>query len=145
MAGLQFKLTLPSGVSIPENVEGLITTLTDRTEGMTVLGLKDSEEDNSYLFVLLSLDGHSILGKEGAIVNIPLNLASEMDMGIYETCIEDVQMATSALETLTPADAKSDLTIRNYELGDINDDGYIDVADLTASVPTPPDATIPPR
>lgn len=134
IAGIQFKLTLPNNVSIDNNDKHLIASLTERTEGMTVLGGKDPDEDNSYLFVLLSLDGHSISGEEGAIMNIPLNVAPEMATGYYEMKLEDVQMATSTFETLTPADATSDLTVRNYDIGDINDDGYIDVADLTASV-----------
>ena len=134
IAGLQFMLTFPEGVSVEEKGDFLIASITERTEGLKTMGMKSPDEDNSYLFVMFSLEGHSISGMEGAILNIPLNIGSDMSMGDYEIKIEDVQMATSAFETLIPADAISDLTIRNYALGDVNDDGYIDVADLTAAV-----------
>lgn len=132
--GVQFKISLPMGVRISEDFSGLTTSTTERSQGWTIMGHKDPDADNSYLFVAFSMDGSSLSGNEGAIMNVPLNVDSDMKTGDYPVNIENVQMTTLSFETLAPSDATSDMAIRNYALGDINDDGYIDVADLTAAV-----------
>ena len=55
IAGLQFKLTLPEGASLVEEDNQPVATLTERTEGFTVMGLKDPDDDKSYSFVVFSL------------------------------------------------------------------------------------------
>ena len=132
--GLQFKLTLPEGVSVAEDEEGLITSTTDRTRSMTIMGSKDPEEDNSYIFVLLSLDGNAIAGNEGAVMNVKLDIAPDVAPGDYEIKIEDVYMTTSSYETLNSAEATSDLTVKDIMLGDVNNDGIINVTDAIGVV-----------
>lgn len=132
--GLQFKLTLPEGVSVAEDEEGLITSTTDRTNGMTVMGRKDPDADNSYLFVLLSLEGNTITGNEGVFMNVKLNIDSDVDLGDYEIKIEDVYMTTASYETLHPAEATSDLIMTDIVMGDVNNDGVINVTDAIGVV-----------
>lgn len=132
--GLQFKLTLPEGVSVAEDEAGLITSTTDRTSGMTIMGSKDPEEDNSYIFVLLSLEGNAISGNEGAIMNIKLNIAPDVALGDYEIKMEGVYMTTSSYETLNPAESTSDLMVTDIMLGDVNNDGIINVTDAIGVV-----------
>lgn len=132
--GLQFKLTLPDGVTVAERNDMLVTSTTERTEGMTIMGKKDPDEENSYLFVLFSLDGNPITGTEGSIMNIRLNIASDVELGTYDIMIEDVYMTTDTYETLNPAESSSELTVKDYMLGDVNNDGIINVTDAIGIV-----------
>lgn len=111
IAGLQFKLTLPNGVSIQEKNGELNTLLTDRTPDMTVMGRKDPDSENSYLFVMFSLNGNSITATEGAIMNVKLDISSDVEFGRYDMIIEDIALATSTFNTLYPAASSSELLI----------------------------------
>ena len=113
MAGFQFKLTLPEGVSVSEGDENLDVSVTDRTEGFTVVGNKDPDSENSYLFAALSLDGEAIKGHDGTILNIKLDIAKDLGVGDYEMTIEDVHMSTTSIETFSPMAVTSDLSIIN--------------------------------
>lgn len=120
--GIQFKLTLPQGVFLKETDGELNISLTERTEGMTIMGRKDPDSENSYLFVLFSLDGSSLTGNEGAILNADLEIDPDAPLGKYNMIIEDVRMATSTFNTITPAAASSELMI----LTDVRDIDFVE-------------------
>ncbi len=131
ISGIQYKLMLPNGVSLVEEDGEPVVSLTNRTEGFTVMGHKDPDTDNCYLFVLFSLDGNPIIGNNGAVMNIRINVASDIDLGKYETAIEDVNMATDSFETRTPINAVSELIINDITKGDVNSDGTITAQDAS--------------
>lgn len=120
--GIQFKLTLPQGASLKETDGELNVSLTERTEGMTIMGRKDPDSENSYLFILFSLDGNPITGNEGAIVNADLEIDLNAPVGKCNMVIEDVRMATSTFNTLTPDATSSELKI----LTDIRDIEFVE-------------------
>lgn len=140
--GVQFKLTLPQGVSVEGEGGNLNASLTDRTAGMTIMGHKDPDSENSYLFLLFSLNGSPITGSEGVILNVNLNIDSNAPFGKKDMIIEDVHMTTPTFSTLFPDDAISELLIntnvRNIDFADngikklcttnwdLNDDGELD-------------------
>ena len=130
VAGLQFKIKLPSGVTVSDKDDELITSTTERTTGMTIMGRKDPDDDNSYMFVMFSLTGETISGAEGAIMNINLNVADNIDVGVYNMEISDVYLATKSLETVSLNSSDSELTVKDYVAGDSNGDGVVDVTDI---------------
>ena len=134
VAAVQFKLTLPYGVNVKMDGEQLFTTTTPRTNGMTIMGNKDPDSANSYIFVLLSLNGDVIIGNEGGIMNVKLDIAPDVALGDYEIKIEDVYITTASYETLNPAEATSDLTVTDIMQGDVNNDGIINVTDAIGVV-----------
>ena len=134
IAGIQFKLKLPKGVSVVEKNGNPDISLTNRTDGFSGMGRKKTEEDNSYLFVLFSLAGNSIVGNEGEVMNIKLTIDPDLCLGKYDMTIEDVYMATSTFETLHPIDSSSDLTVTDYILGDVNGNGGVDIGDAVSIV-----------
>ena len=131
IAGLQFKLTLPEGASLVEEDNQPVATLTERTEGFTVMGLKDPDDDKSYSFVVFSLEGTPIAGNEGTVLNLKLETSSKMELGKYDIEIGEVHMATSTFETKYSSNAVSELEINNITLGDINDDNQITAQDAS--------------
>lgn len=146
--GVQFRLTLPNGVSIKEENGELKTSLTQRTEGMTTMGRKDPDSVNSYMFLLFSLNGNPITGNEGAIMNVDLEIDSDAEIGKKDMIIEDIHLTTSTFSTLYPATASSELqiytNIRNIDFADakvkalcvsqwdLNDDEELDTSEATA-------------
>ena len=134
IAGVQFKLTLPEGVSLTEENGYPIVTLTNRTEGFTALGSKDPDASNSYLFLLFSMDGKSIIGNEGAIMNLKLDVSNSINLGTHDMIIDDVHLATSTFETLYPDASTSNLSVTDYIIGDANNDGVVSIADVTAII-----------
>ena len=131
ISGLQFGITLPEGFSVVEQDGEAKVSLTDRTKGMSVMSRKDPEAENSYLFVLFSLDGKPITGTEGAILNVSIKCGSNVEIGKYIPQIKDIYMVTSAFETLNPAESESELTINDYLFGDVNNEGSITAQDAS--------------
>ena len=129
ISGLQFKLTLPEGVTVVDHESNLVTSTTERTEGFTIMGRKDPDEENSYLFVVLSLNGDAISGTEGAFMNVRLDIAQNVGLGVHDIKIEDVYMTTETFDTLNPAESTSELTVKDFMLGDVNNDGIINITD----------------
>ena len=130
ISGLQFKLTLPEGVTVVDNEGSLVASTTERTEGFTIMGRKDPDEENSYLFVVLSLSGDVISGTEGAFMNVRLDIAQNVELGVHNIKIEDVYMATNTFDTQNPAESTSELTVKDFTSGDSNGDGVVDVTDI---------------
>lgn len=134
IAGLQFQLSLPYGISAEENDQGLlVTNVTNRTEDMLIMGRRDPDEFNAYNFVMISLSGKSIVGNNGEIMNVKLK-ASNASLGVYEASISDIYVSTSAFNTMCLTPSISEIKVLETYLGDCNNDGYIDVADLTGIV-----------
>ena len=131
IAGLQFRLTLPDGVQVYiDDKSELSASTTDRTDGVTIIGNKEPETDNSYLFVALSLEGDSFRGKEGAVMNIEL-CADDIPLGVYDVSISDVYLSTSLLETQYYEKSNSEISIVNFIPGDCNNDGRLSVVDIS--------------
>jgi len=129
--GIQFEVKLPEGISIVNNDGNLAFFTTERTKGMTIMGRKNPDEDNSYLFVLFSPEGSSIKGTEGAIVNFEINVAAGVDIGKYNMLIDNIFITSSTFETIAPSSVISDIVINNIFKGDINNDGNITAKDAS--------------
>ncbi len=134
IAGVQFSLTLPEGVNVLENGDDLVVYTVDRTGGWTIMGCKDEDKLNTYNFVILSLDGKSLGSQAGAIMNIALQISSDMEVGVYDMILSDIFMTTANLDTGIPASSTSELTITDAILGDVNNDGTINVTDAIGVV-----------
>ena len=134
MLGMQYRLTLPNGVlPIWEN-DGYMTSLTDRSKELTIISRKDPDSENGYLFAVLSLGGDSVIGNQGALLNIRVNVDKNMSPGEYKTELNDITLVTCSFDSFTPADVSSSFIVKDIMMGDVNADNYIDVADLAAQV-----------
>lgn len=131
VAGLQFSVKLPNGVSVAEDDGELKVSTTDRSSGMVIMARKDPEADNSYLFVMFSMEGNSITGNEGAVMKILLDVASDVEVGQYRMFIRDERMATPTYETIVPSESFSELTVKDFKLGDVNNEGSITAQDAS--------------
>ena len=131
ISGIQFKLTLPVGVSVLTHDNNYDFSLTERTTGMTFMCNKDPDEVNSYLFIGYSMDGACIEGSDGAIMNVKINIDSETPFGKNDVKMEEVYLTTSTFETIKPNGEISELIIQDIKLGDVNNDGSITAKDAS--------------
>ena len=129
IAGIQFRLTLPIGVTIINDSGSFLTSLTERTDGMIIDCRKDPDADNTYSIVMLSFNGFPIKGTEGPLMKVKLDVNPDLPVGKYEIMLQDVYMTTATFETLSPASSTSELTIKDFMLGDVNGDGNITAQD----------------
>lgn len=134
MAGLQFRLTLPEGVTLAEKDGEIIISTTERTEGFAIMGQKDLDEENSYIVVLLSFDGAEISGNEGAIMNLRVDISDTLSLGDYTISIEDIVLTTNSFMEHVPEGSYAELTVTDMLLGDVNGDGIITVTDAVSVV-----------
>ncbi len=130
IAGVQFKLTLPQGVSVALNSKNkLMFSKTERDADHTLSGSK--AEDGSYTVLLYSADSEAITGNEGSIIDVTLDIDKEMKDGIYEIKISDIVLSTTKAQKINADDVTAQLEVKSYLLGDPNNDGSIDVVDIT--------------
>ena len=130
IAGVQFKLTLPAGVSVALNSKNkLMFSKTERDADHTLSGSK--AEDGSYTVLLYSADTEAITGNEGSIIDVTLDIDKEMKDGTYEIKISDIVLSTTKAVKINADDVTAQLEVKSYLLGDPNNDGSIDVVDIT--------------
>ena len=130
IAGVQFNLTLPAGVSVALNSKNkLMFSKTERDADHTLSGSKTG--DGTYTVLLYSADTEAITGNEGSIIDMTLDIDKEMKDGTYEIKISDIVLSTTKAQKINADDVTAQLEVKSYLLGDPNNDGSIDVVDIT--------------
>ena len=131
--GFQFNLYLPDGVTIALNPKGkekvsLSHERRDEYDEHTLSVRK--QDDGSYQFLCGSLSEDTFLGNDGGVATVTLDIAEEMDNGNYPIILKNIKLTENDISKYyeTPQ-VRSTLTVVSYVLGDINDDGKIDVSD----------------
>lgn len=132
IAGMQFLLTLPSGVTIAKNEKNkLMLAKTERCEDHT-LSCSD-KGGGKYQVLLYSSDVEAFSGNEGVVLNITLDVPADMADGDYNILLSDIELSTPDEQERTCADVVATLTVKSYMPGDANGDGKINVVDITAT------------
>lgn len=131
VAGVQFKLNLPNGISFNEN--DFSSSLTARTEDMLVIGHKDLDSINTYNFIMVSLKGQCIESGSGEILRLNV-YNNSLEKGIYSLGISDIYMASSKLDLQQLMSSTSEMSVVDYISGDVNNDDLINVTDAIGIV-----------
>lgn len=131
VAGVQFKLNLPNGISFNEN--DFSSSLTARTEDMLVIGHKDIDSINTYNFIMVSLKGQCIESGSGEILRLNV-YNNSLEKGIYSLGISDIYMASSKLDLQQLMSSTSEMSVVDYISGDVNNDDLINVTDAIGIV-----------
>ena len=132
ISGMQFLLTLPSGVTIAKNEKNkLMLAKTERCEDHT-LSCSD-KGGGKYQVLLYSSDVEAFSGNEGVVLNITLDVPADMADGDYNILLSDIELSTPDEQERTCADVVATLTVKSYMPGDANGDGKINVVDITAT------------
>ena len=67
-------------------------------------------------------------------MNVKLKIDSDMDVGIYSMKIEDIYLSTNTFNTLYPLETISDLSVSDFIMGDVNNNGGVDIGDAVCIV-----------
>ena len=131
--GFQFDLYLPEGITAVKNAKGKI--INSLSEGRLPeddehsLSLNE-QSDGSIRFLCGSLYDETFTGNDGEIATISVKLAEDMEDGDYPIILRNMKLTETDINNFYQTDyVKSTLTVKSYMLGDINDDGKIDVSD----------------
>ena len=131
MAGYQFDLQLPAGVSLA--TDG--AALTERATGLTLYS--NALATNQYRFVVVSTAGNTIATGDGAVMNLTLNVTDDAANGANSVAISNVILTAKSgnnVSSVYSDQANITLTVESYSLGDVNGDGYINVTDVVCMV-----------
>ena len=131
MAGYQFDLQLPAGVSLA--TDG--AALTERATGLTLYS--NALATNQYRFVVVSTAGNTIATGNGAVMNLTLNVTDDAANGANTVTISNVILTAKSgnnVSSVYSDQANITLTVGSYSLGDVNGDGYINVTDVVCIV-----------
>jgi hypothetical protein len=135
LTAYQFDLTLPEGITLATNESGkFLVTKTSRyaddEQSLTITKL----EGNTYRFVCFSMYNSVITGTSGAILNAILDVAATVNAATHEGKISDILFTKSNGDQLKMNEAKFNIVISSYILGDANADGTVNVSDIVEMV-----------
>jgi len=133
--GLQFTLRLPEGLSIRQHDGDYDITLTDRTSRHELYCNQNA--DGSYRLLMLSMQIDEIADNGGDIMAIAIEAADSIEAGDYTCEFADIVLSTiDGMEIsgvrLTPF--FSNIKVREFDLGDVNVDRKVDIADVMLTV-----------
>ena len=124
---IQFKLQLPEGVVVNKNSDNQYkVSYSDRLSGLS--HEMSYREEGYYTFLIHGME-NPISGNSGPIVTVGLTLSSEL-AGNYNIEISDIVLTKSDASKVKPRNVDVVLSLTDGQVGDVNRDGDIDVADI---------------
>lgn len=131
--GFQFDIYLPEGVTVVKSAKGkIIGSLSDgRLPEDDEHSLTLSEQgDGAIRFLCGSLYDETFTGNDGEIATLTVKIAENINDGDHAVILRNIKLTETDINKYYQTEyVKSTLTIQSYTLGDINDDGKIDVSD----------------
>ena len=134
--GLQFRLKLPEGIEISTNNSGKYNIKSSiRMEDHGVYCTK--QNDGSYKILVMSMMMSEILGNDGEIMYIGIEVADSVPSGIYEAEFNDMTISiieNDIISGVHPLPFTSEIKLRDFDMGDVNGDSIINVTDVMMTV-----------
>lgn len=133
---LEFWMQLPEGVSIDTDTDGelLVTKNSERLTQYHPLEI-EAKGNNSYKVLIYSTRNTAIKGNSGAIFTMQLTAAEDAAVGNYEGRFYSQVFSNADKQEYDPVDSTFGVTIGKEALrGDVNEDGKVDIADVTEVV-----------
>ena len=125
-----FSLTL----ELPEGITLVEAEATARYTGTIVVG---NPVANQYNICGIATDLSTISGSSGALVTLTLQAADNVRPGEYTGSIKNVDFITTGRTHIKPTNSTFKVTVEKGTaalLGDANDDGLINVSDITTII-----------
>lgn len=132
---IQFDLYLPDGITLAKDeYSDDIINLSNRS-GYEQHSIATRETDDGALRVIVSSQNNSIFkGNSGELLILELIPKSTMLAGKYNIAIKNIVLSDPNAKRYTAPDETRVVTVSDFTLGDVNNDGYIDVSDLAGVV-----------
>ena len=135
ITGVQFDLYLPEGMNLSQDEYGDYNIeLSERTTARRHSVASRVMPDGALRVVVSSQQNATFEGNSGTLLTLVLFPASTLEAGDYDVELKNVILTDPDAKRYAAADMKSIITVSAYTMGDVNNDGYIDVADLAGVV-----------
>lgn len=133
ICGFQCDIVMPEGFSIATNDKGkYLLSVTGRGDDHSFSTL--DRGNNTVRVVCTSLTNASFTGSEGDLFEISLTTAKTVEAGEYEIKLTNISLSNTASLDIPVVDAMGTVTLKSFNPGDVNNDGKISVADVTAAI-----------
>lgn len=135
ITGVQFDLYLPEGMNLSQEENGDYNIeLSERTTARRHSVASRVMPDGALRVVVSSQQNATFDGNSGTLLTLVLFPASTLEAGDYDVELKNVILTDPDAKRYAAADKKSVITVSTYTMGDVNNDGHIDVADLAGVV-----------
>ena len=133
--GFQFDLFLPEGITVVKSSKGKILgeLNPERLPEEDEHQLTFSEQTNGAIrFLCSSLYDETFTGTSGVILTLQIKIDENMEDGEYPVQLKNMILNETDISKFYQTEfLQSKITVTSYMLGDINDDGEINVLDYT--------------
>lgn len=144
VAGFEFSVLLPEGVTVATDEDGmnLVEMSTERTTANRMTYFDSSLQADGALKVLCGTSRkdpntglpYAFTGNDGEVARITVDVAANMSAGQYAVMVKNALIASpDAVKTIL-SDTESLLEVDGFLLGDANGDGTITISDAVAVV-----------
>ncbi len=144
ITAFQCDVYLPAGMSWASTIDkrgNIVLTQptfdaeTERTdENYHVISPVTQMPDGSYRIIVYSMSMDYILDKDGAILDLPIVVAEDMEAGEYNMFLRNVVMTDVDGQQVLLSEVVSKVTVPSFTPGDVNDDKMINVTDVVAVI-----------
>ena len=135
ITGVQFDLYLPEGLTLSEDEYGDYNIeLSSRTTTRRHSVASRVMADGALRIVVSSTQNATFDGNSGTLLTLVLFPKSTLESGDYDVELKNIILTDPQATRYAAPDMKSVITVSNYTMGDVNNDGHIDVADLAGVV-----------
>ena len=135
ISGVQFDLYLPDGMALSQDEYGDYNIeLSERTTVRRHSVASRVMPDGALRVVVSSQQNATFEGNSGTLLTLVLFPKSTLEAGDYDVELKNVILTNPDAKRYAAADMKSVITVSTYTMGDVNNDGHIDVADLAGVV-----------
>ena len=134
ISGIQFDLYLPEGIELCKDEYDDYLIEMSRTTARRHSIASRVMNDGALRVVISSTQNSTFTGNSGQLLSLVLLPNSTLEAGNYEVELKNIVLTDPDANRYAVADVKGYINVRTYTMGDVNNDGYIDVADLAGVV-----------
>ncbi len=134
ISGIQFDLYLPEGIELCKDEYDDYLIEMSRTTARRHSIASRVMNDGALRVVISSTQNSTFTGDSGQLLSLVLLPNSTLEAGNYEVELKNIVLTDPDANRYAVADVKGYINVRTYTMGDVNNDGYIDVADLAGVV-----------
>ena len=134
ITGIQCDIYLPEGMTFAKDEDGyyMAELSTERTTtAKTNIFDAVLQSDGALRILASSTKSAAFSGNSGEVATIVINVSENMADGDYPIVIKSIELSDKSGNNYSVSRVKSTVTVASYQLGDVNADGKVNVADIT--------------
>ena len=131
---VDFDLYLPEGVKMKTDEAGKmeVTLNQDRSNGHLLE--VEQRANGLYHFYINSSGGNSLIGNSGELLRLNMTCDKDVTGSKYEGVIKNIILYGSNKNVIAKPDTTFVINVQSFEMGDVNHDNNVDVADVMLMV-----------